>query len=124
MDNLQKQQMAPQQMPQGQMSPEEMSEQEMMMMQEDDMNNRLMAVVGILATALDKYVNTKIDYISCYNKLAEATGDEPMNGSEKLEECIHWKNSMIAQAMELLGAEMEGEDQMMPGQPGMEEEGY
>lgn len=111
-------------MPQGQMSPEEMSEQEMMMMQEDDMNNRLMAVVGILATALDKYVNTKIDYISCYNKLADVTGDEPMNGSEKLEECIHWKNSMIAQAMELLGAEMGEEEQMMLGQPGMEEEGY
>lgn len=121
MDNLQRQkqmaqmqQMGAQQqnMGQSQMSPEEMSEQEMMMMQEEDMNQRLMAVVGILATALDKYMNTKVDYISCYNKLADATGDEPMNASEKLEECIHWKNSMIAQAMELLGAEMEGEDQM------------
>jgi hypothetical protein len=93
-------------------------------MQEEEMNARLMAVVGVVDTALDKYINTKIDYISCYNKLAEVQGTEPMD-TGKLQECYLWKDTMMAQVMELLGAEYQEDPMMLQGmsQP-MMSQGY
>ncbi len=102
----------------GQMSEEEMMMQEQAGMDED-MNARLMAVVGVLATALDKYIDVKVDYLSTANKLAELKGEEGEDTSEVLAKCMAWKDSMMAQVMQLLGAEFEDPSMgqgMMQGQ--------
>ena len=82
---------------------------------QEDMNQRLMAVVGILSTALDKYIDIKVDYLSAYNKLQELKGEEGADTAGELAKCIAWKDGMLAQTMDLLGAEYE--------EPGMEQMG-
>lgn len=93
-------------------------EQEQMMQQEGmspdmqqqgmagaDMQERLMAVVGVFSTMSDMYVDTKVDLVSVTNKLAEMQGIEGMNSAEVLSGCIAKADSMLAQIMQLLGAE-------------------
>lgn len=92
------------QAPSQEMMGEDQMMQEEMMMQED-MHQRLLAVVGLISTVLDKYIDIKVDYLSAYNKLQEMKGEEGEDTAEKMTKCIAWRDSVLAQAMQLLGAE-------------------